>query len=389
MAMASPPPSPEIDSASQRLIQQLLQENQSVALALQLQQEEDERVAQRLLRDEETVGYRKLQHEEDDDEDAKKPPPIPFRHKNAQYHRNHDSDQDDQVDMESKSLALALQLQQEEDAIDTTKLALLDKQQVLQMLDEQTERRAYLQVQARARELHQQALPALRERVRELGMDEMALQYCLDYIRDDAPICIHFKPETLPVLNRDSHYRSLFETGVSGGCRSTERRKKWETLLFDGAYDFALPEQRPKYGCLNISGDIRGVRAARAYGSCAITLASTVRYRSTFSDRDTGNHIRELSGLATHDYYAHILLQYPDNDLKAILNVSRLGGAPSRCQQYKEVQIHGPICLATDVQTLSVPGRLEDASVQFLKCVTDFQKKTGCNILWQHDLLGL
>ena len=43
-------------------------------------------------------------------------------------------------------------------------------------------------------------------------------QRCLAFIRDEAPLVVHFYAETtLPLLLRDTHYRNQFETGSSGG----------------------------------------------------------------------------------------------------------------------------------------------------------------------------
>ena len=70
-----------------------------------------------------------------------------------------------------------------------------------------------------------------------------------------------------------------------------------------------------------------------------------------------------------------------------VCKFARHGGRPSDCTKYKEVQIHGPICLATDIQALSIPGRQKDAGVSLARNVESFRKMTNCNILWQEDLL--
>ena len=66
-------------------------------------------------------------------------------------------------------------------------------------------------------------------------------------------------------------------------------------------------------------------------------------------------------------------------------------GSPSKCPKggHKEVQIHGPICLETDVETLSLPGRYKHASATLKSQVMKFQTKTNCNILWQQDVLDM
>ena len=84
-------------------------------------------------------------------------------------------------------------------------------------------------------------------------------------------------------------------------------------------------------------------------------------------------------------------MEYNDQDLTAAMHVacnSRIGGAPSMCSVYKEVQIHGPVSLVTDILALSVPGREKDATKQVKQQVLEFQRKSNCNILWQGDLLS-
>jgi hypothetical protein len=64
-----------------------------------------------------------------------------------------------------------------------------------------------------------------------------------------------------------------------------------------------------------------------------------------------------------------------------------LHGAPSTSfAQYKEVQIHGPVNIRSDVQMLSLPGTEADASVELQRTVQQFHELSGCNIIWQGDL---
>jgi len=71
------------------------------------------------------------------------------------------------------------------------------------------------------------------------------------------------------------------------------------------------------------------------------------------------------------------------------LVVSRIGGAPSKCSVYKEVQILGAADLRTAIESISVPGKERYASVEQKKRAEGFRKKTNCNVLWQGGLLGL
>ena len=158
--------------------------------------------------------------------------------------------------------------------------------------------------------------------------------------------------------------------------------------MFGGAYDSCSNFDRPKYGVLNLTGDIRGVQVARSYGAFVLTLKPHVRYRTTFFGKDTGGFAKD-GALATHDLYAHVLQSYRDEELRAVLDVHRISGGPSTTiRVYKEIQIHGPICLATDIQTVSVPGKETEASCKLRKDVTQFQRMTECAVMWQGDLAG-
>jgi len=242
-----------------------------------------------------------------------------------------------------------------------------------------------------ARDLHDEAMPALRARALSLGYADDDVDACLAYVRDDAPVIVHLKTKTLRHLCSDPWYRSQFETGTSGGTLDRKRRQRWEDAMFGAAYADAPDEEHPKYGCLNITGDILGVRGARGYGKLYLTLAPSVRYRTSFSNKDTGQQAGK-SKMATNDWYGHVLAEYSDDELRTVFRVSgasRIGGAPSSAfAQYKECQIHGTLSMATDVLALSVPGRRDDASEELADLVERFRRISGCTILWQGDLIG-
>ena len=245
-------------------------------------------------------------------------------------------------------------------------------------------------VKDKAKKLHERALLELKKRVQHVGggsHTQTELMQCLEYIRDEAPIIIHLQETTLRTLVNDTHYRNQFETKTSGGKRDYEVRQQWEREMFASCYDDVAGKMRVKYGCLNFCGDILGVKSVRTqYGPAYIVLKSHVRHRATFSLESKATR---STTIATNEYYAHVLHGYDDADLKLVLDVcksARVGGRPSNCTEYKEVQIHGPICFATDIQALSVPGRQKDAGVVVSRNVELFRKMTSCNILWQEDL---
>jgi Protein of unknown function (DUF3626) len=353
----------------------------SLALAEKLQTQEWERRRQEQLEQEQLDVQlaRKLMEEEISDSSC-----------------DHDSKElQEQLDCE-----LAQQLLEESSRLDLSLIHRMEDESrarrlragpiPLENLLEPCQQRAVQYVRQQAEQMHNQALPFLMDRIMHLGFEPEDLQICLQYIRDDAPIIIHLTEVTLTQLTRDTHYRNLFEVHTSGGCKDKSKRATWETTMFGNCYDDHCPPfERPKYGCLNITGDIAGVRSARRYGNCYLTLHEHVRQRATFFDRDSGGFVAQRT-LATNEYYAHILNEYNHLDLQAAMNVAcnaRVGGARSWCSVYKEVQIHGPIQLAYDIQAVSLPGREADATPEFRQSVLEFQTQTNCNVLWQLDLL--
>jgi hypothetical protein len=207
------------------------------------------------------------------------------------------------------------------------------------------------------RGLHVSALPRLRERMRSLGGGHMFVPEDADktlaWIRDQAPIIIHVDLAAVgSQLAGDTHYRSQFETCTSRGTLSHETRNRWEAALFNTAYIDAPPEQRCKYGVLNVTNDPQGIRRCSSYGTSYLLLKD-VRLRTTFSARDSGGI--NIEDLATVDYYAHVLEKYGDEELRAAVEVGtrRSFGRDSQVlQKYKEAQIHGPVKLADHVELI-------------------------------------
>ena len=82
----------------------------------------------------------------------------------------------------------------------------------------------------------------LRERVVKLGYTEADAANVLAYVREDAPVTIHLKQETLSLLLKDPMYRNQFETGTSAGTLGGDR-PKWEDIIFGGHYRAAQAQR--------------------------------------------------------------------------------------------------------------------------------------------------
>jgi len=247
---------------------------------------------------------------------------------------------------------------------------------------------AFNYVYMNARSFHQRDYFPLVSRLARMGYTQQQLDRFLTYIRDDVPLIIHVKEDRLYQLTLDTHYRSCFEVA----CRKSAyigKRIQWEDKMFDYAF-VNKNRDRPKYACLNVTGDICGSYETRVFGDFVITLQPHVRHRSTFIDRCSGP---SASGRAAHaatcEFYAHVVYSWTDEEIRAVLELNHLMGSKSDAMVgYKEVQIHGPIELAKDILSLSVPGSERYAAEYRRRIVHTFQQQTGCAILWQKDLLG-
>ena len=125
--------------------------------------------------------------------------------------------------------------------------------------------------------------------------------------------------------------------------------------MFGDAYASSPPFDKVKYGALNVTADMEGVRSAHLYGDSYLRLTTAVRARATFASADSSSPgVRTV--LATCEHYAHVLNAYPDADLAATIDVGcgrRATGWSSRLiTMYKEMQIHGPVELSRHVEAL-------------------------------------
>ena len=270
-----------------------------------------------------------------------------------------------------------------------------------------------------------------------LGWDSTDAMKALRFVRSEAPIIIHFNAEkVMASFVDDTHYRywsstlvcvltrglcrNQFETGTSGGCLSAEHRQKWEQRLFGGSYDGAHPRARPKYGVLNFTRDPSGIYdTCRQYGDCFLLLKHAVRAhtsppipsdavilyqvraRCTMTECDSGDIAVDMAKngparfrMATAEHYAHVMCKYTDAELRAVIriatarafDVKRSDGHIANyipndgiLTHYKEVQIHGPLEFARDVEAVYVHPRYFDMP-EFVKRFAAFEQKNGCKI---------
>lgn len=209
---------------------------------------------------------------------------------------------------------------------------------------------------------HKESLKALGKQgslikiARNLRISRTSLIKTLLYIRD-AQITIHLTLETLKIIVTDTHYRNQFETKTSGGKLDYDMRIKWENDLFGGAYNESQAFDRCKYECLNMNPGNRPVTDAGAYGDNYLILKSGIRARVTCCYGDSSD-LTNKNRVGTLDNYAHILSQFSDYEIQEIVNLANgISKEVEAHMSYKEVQIHGPIVLRTDIEALVIHHR--------------------------------
>jgi len=136
--------------------------------------------------------------------------------------------------------------------------------------------------------------------------------------------------------------------------------------------------------------DNRGVFCARDYGDSYLMLKNA-RLRCTFSPVDSGG----ICGtrLAVLDQYAHVLMEFSDDELKEVSRVANAReGSADRIGDstkldgfnYKEAQIHGEIDLAKHVKRLVVhPKHLVDGVDEAR--IRKLCSKHGWEFMWMQD----
>lgn len=195
------------------------------------------------------------------------------------------------------------------------------------------------------------AYPRVVSKAKRCSYTESQVKQTLRYIRDVAPIIVHFHPDrVMQFFIKDTHYRNQFETGSSSGCLSRTTREGWENRLFNNIYSVGCPDfDRVKYGVLNIVNDPQGVKCCYGYGNSYLVLKK-VRLRTSFANEDTSSARCRLSSC---EYYCHVLDSFNDAEFKSVMDVANGVKifADSNCiSTYKEIQIHGPLGFADHVE---------------------------------------
>jgi len=198
------------------------------------------------------------------------------------------------------------------------------------------------------------------------------------FMKFEVPLLIHTKltGKTIDYYLNDTNYRNFFETHTGRGATCEDSRRSWEANHFGQAFKGAKDHERPKYGCLNLTNDPRGVKGATQYGTSFFVLKDSVRWRCTFTQKDSSRHVGNEPGTAIQ--YSKFLdnsTVFSSDDLERIADHrgGQLGG-------YKEIQIHGPVRFNKDIAMIVASDEIPEVST--LK-VAEFARKNDIELVWR------
>lgn len=228
--------------------------------------------------------------------------------------------------------------------------------------------------------------PAKEGLMEKYGRDAyLALQ---DWIGVHALILVHIRfdnPVTngilIDALQDDEYYRNLFEVHIGRGSTDKAARAEWEGRVFGDAYDRVTAFDRPKYGTINLTNDPRGVQGAAAfYGASFFVLKKDVTWRCTLTVDDSSSSDalpfspRECSKMCE---------RLESREKERLQMVMEHKGDAS--DDYREVQIHGPLRFDRDIAYCVGDERL---SADVRAKVNKFASKHNFEVRWRSDLYG-
>ncbi|MGB8860038.1 MAG: DUF3626 domain-containing protein [Ilumatobacteraceae bacterium] len=209
----------------------------------------------------------------------------------------------------------------------------------------------------------------------------------VDRLRIAGRLTVNFHPDRIgrdgcsvaTGLLSDGAYRSQWATGTSSGSRSAlhgGERHRFERKFFAGACDDIAPGsgEHPVYGAFDLMVDDHG--GSPRFGSCFLVLRSHVRERTTLCVGDTHAAPRDvgtfhepwsiLAGLAEQAASRNLLNRRLDTDtLLALIDGQDLPRLASRdLDGYVEIQVHGGVELANDVEAIVLDPSFRGSDVE-------------------------
>nr|WP_052411821.1 DUF3626 domain-containing protein [Streptomyces sp. NRRL S-118] len=180
-------------------------------------------------------------------------------------------------------------------------------------------------------------------------------------------VTLNFHPDRLlhgkPILDAMAEggvYHSQFVTGTSNGGLTAHPggdRWRWESRIFDGAYDEATAQARPVYGALNFR--LKPVGGAPRFGSAHFRLTAQTLTRTTFCYPDSFLEPSHF-GVAARMGLIDLALADRQDEL----------------DDYIEAQVHGSVRMQCDVEALVLDPCYQGTTVEAAASAL------GCPVEW-------
>ena len=213
-----------------------------------------------------------------------------------------------------------------------------------------------------------------------LGYSENDLPILEKYFETKVRFVIHIRIENaLQHILKDEFYRNLFEVGRSGGATNQYARKAWEDNLFNRVYANSPGWERVKYCALNLTCDAMGSPAI-GYGESFMVIRREVHDRISFC---VGDSSRCETHMATFKYPLIVFNLISRDLLKELLDLAKTGKRtyPSHYMEYLEGQIHGPVSIKRDIESLHVPKRYQH-NADIMQKLSEFVKLYNIPIIF-------
>eukprot|EP01084_Bolivina_argentea_P019906 37018_1 len=216
----------------------------------------------------------------------------------------------------------------------------------------------------------------------EKNSENEILNKLLLFLEWKVPITIRIHCNKLiPKLLNDTNYRNLFETGYGSGNTNQNIRKREEMKMFGEVYFGANPDERPKYGCLNVNLKPEGCILAYQYGDGYFVMNNiTIRWRVTMTIKDS---FAVDGDCATLKNCIHLLNQLDNKELKEMIYISIFGKCEKNRihqKEYREIQIHGPVILNRDIYSLNVPDDKKNRQMENI--YKQFCEQNDIKLIW-------
>merc|ERR1712176_1453753 len=175
---------------------------------------------------------------------------------------------------------------------------------------------------------------------------------------------------------KDDKYRTIFETNTGGGSTNTDLRRSWETRMWGDCYD-GFDALRPKYGCMNLADDPQGDYQATQYGTSYFVLKNSVRWRCSITSTDSSCPSVVLGSVGQ---CSSMLMTLNEKELSAAVTHDGNPGAGRDLRFYKEIQIHGEVRFAKDIERVVADASMDDDS---RTKVENFARMKGLKLEWR------